>query len=605
MSDLRVAYVYDHALHAGLNASQANYWDIYLREICEQLGLRAETVSVADLESATSLSRLATLVIGWQSAAALTTAAKRNLDDWVRAGGTLIAFGLGDLDHVFGIEPAPAVAQAPGEYAISGYFDLLPHRLTEGIHSEIAPQQKLLILSDLRPVRPAGGVELARLYDAGKRPTVYAAVAWNEYGAGRAGYFAFDVAKTVWLLHQGRPVWDIPESRTAPKTTDMSLIGDNSPHVLYSYEILLLLQSMIAERPHPFIYAIPPQGNEIPDALFIWGGDEYAGPVERSLFASDWMRAHGLGYHINLEVENHPITAEQARHITEDNGHEISLYYRLRDEDGYRMTEEVFGEQASLFTERFGRPAVCSVNFVLRWQGWVEPAKYIAGAGGLGDNSFLRALYPATADILHNSPLFAFSFGTSLPYFFYDDHGGANKRINVIEEPIVCYEIGHRGSILDRTTQVLEEVRAPVDAAIRYHLLMNMFYHPVYIAEFPLAREAIEEILRCIGEKGALALHMGNDAACLWWHARSQCDISEVQIADDGQVTFEADCAYDLGMIVKLPADVGGVADVLCDAQPAPYEVRREFGGDWIHVVVPPGQHTVEVRSARSRRRSR
>jgi hypothetical protein len=595
MQYARLAYVYDAPLHAELNARRRNYWDIYLREINEQLGLRAEQVSCKDLESPATFNALRTLIVGWQSGEALSAAAKDNLRTWVEAGGTLIAFGLTGLDHLFAIESAPEIAQAPDDYTISGCFDLLPHRLTEGIHSDISPDQKLLIFSDLRPVKTAGAAELARLYDRDHAPTGCAAVVWNTYGAGRAAYFAFDVAKTLWLLHQGRPVWDIPESRQAPKTTDMSLIGDNSPYVLYADEILFLLQNMVARSPHPFIYSIPPHNGAIPDALFIWGGDEYAGPVERSLAASDWMRAHGLGYHINIEIENHPITLDQARHIIEDNGHEISLYYRLRPEDAYCMTEEVFAEQAALFERKFGRRAVCSVNFVLRWKGWIEPAKFIASAGGKGDNSFLRARYPASEGLLHNSPVFAFSFGTSLPFFFYDDYRGGNQRIDVVEEPIICYEIGHRGSILDRAAQALHEVGPPIDAALKYHLLMNMFHHPVYISEFPLCREAIEEMLRYIGQRRALAVHVGNDAACLWWHARSQSNVAGVRIADDGRIAFETDCAYDAGMIVKLALDARSVAQVLCDSQPAPHAIRHEFGGDWLHLVVPPGQHAVEV----------
>ena len=595
MTTIRAAYLYDPDLHAELNRSGRNYWDIYIREINEQLGLRADQVSCHDLESLATFEGLRTLIVGWQTGEALSATAKRNLADWVEAGGTLIAFGLTGLDHFFGIGSAPEVPQAPDDYAVSGYFDLVPHRLTDSIHSDISPEQKLIILSDLRPVRPAGGAELASLQDRDRNPTGCSAIVWNAYGAGRAAYFAFDLAKTVWLLHQGRPVWDIPETREAPKTTDMSLIGDNSPYVLYADEILFLLQNMIARNPHPFIYPLPPLDGVIPDALFIWGGDEYSGPVERSLFASDWMRAHGLGYHINIEIDNHPITLEQARHIVDDNGHEISLYYRLPPEGAYRMTEQVFNAQAASFARKFGRRAVCSVNYVLRWKGWVEPAKWIANVGGKGDNSFLRARYPATDGLLHNSSVFAFAFGTSLPFFFYDDHTGGNQRIDVIEEPIVCYEIGHRGSILDRAAQALPELRPPVDAAIKYHLLMNMFYHPVYISEFPLCRQAIEEILRYIDEKGARAVHMGNDAACLWWHARSRSRVGEVRVEDDGRIAFETSCAHDGGMIVKLPVDTRTIAEVLCDSQPAVHAIRREFGGDWLHLIVPAGAHAVEV----------
>ena len=67
--------------------------------------------------------------------------------------------------------------------------------------------------------------------------------------------------------------------------------------------------SSLAHAGVPFIYQIPPaEDGSIPDALFYWGGDEYRGPVEDSLFASDWMKAQGLPYHINIESDQHPMT---------------------------------------------------------------------------------------------------------------------------------------------------------------------------------------------------------------------------------------------------------------------------------------------------------
>ena len=35
--------------------------------------------------------------------------------------------------------------------------------------------------------------------------TRHPAISWNAYGAGFAGYFVFDLPRTLWLLHQGRP----------------------------------------------------------------------------------------------------------------------------------------------------------------------------------------------------------------------------------------------------------------------------------------------------------------------------------------------------------------------------------------------------------------
>lgn len=277
------------------------------------------------------------------------------------------------------------------------------------------------------------------------------------------------------------------------------------------------------------VYQIPPEGKKIPDALLYWGGDEYNGPVELSLNTSDWMKEKGIAYHINM-LATHPITKEQVDHIIKENGHEISQYYGLNEEDRFIMKEEYYREENDLFYKKFWFRPVCTVNKWLGWKGWAEPAKWMRQAGGRADNSFFGSDV-SFEHPLGNGPFFGFGSGTSYPFYFYDDYAGENQRIDFLEEPIVCYEIGHRGSIhgddpsmrgdamrRDTETLVLDnDTHFPIDLAVRYHLLMNMFYHPAYVATYPPCREAIEEILNYIHYKNALVTHMGNDQVWAWW----------------------------------------------------------------------------------------
>lgn len=598
MKHIGIAYVYDQALHQALNRKKRNYWDIYFREMNEQLGLRAGRVSLRDLEQPRTLERLATLMIGWQSGAALNARAKRNLKDWVRNGGLLIGFGLRGLDDVFGIKTAGQIKQKPDDYTIAGLFDLKPHALTTDIHSPVCPDQELLIFSDIRRIQPGSGAILSQLYDPFHNPTDYAAVVTNTFGAGQTLYFAFDAAKTIWLLHQGKPVWQYPETQQYARTMHMCLLGDNARRVLYADEILFLMQNFLAQRPHAFIYPIPPQGGKVPDALLYWGGDEYRGPVEHSLKASDWMKSKGLPYHINLEVDHHPITLEQARHIMKDNGHELSEYYYIpgawaEGKKNYHMSAAMFKRQNDLFYKKFGFRPITSVNFSLHWRGWVEPARWMAQAGGKADNSFASNAISVKELVLRNSAGFQFGFGTCYPYYFYEDYPRGNRKINLLEEPIVCYEIGHRGSIRDMASRPIQEVHVPLDFAVKYHLVMNMFYHPGYIADYPICREAIEEILRYIGEKKARVVHMGNDAVWKWWDARSRSAIDNVR-QENNTITLTATCKYDGGMIVKWPAP-GIPVEVRCDGQTIAVEERKEFGRPWLHIAVPFGRHALQI----------
>ena len=87
-------------------------------------------------------------------------------------------------------------------------------------------------------------------------------------------------------------------------------------------------------------------------------------------------------------------------------------------------------------------------------------------AGGQADNSFGGPPRPL-GHPMANGPWFGFGFGTAYPFFFRDDHEHQNQRIDFLEEPILCYEVGHRGSITgkDKETRAEEEVHAPMDMA--------------------------------------------------------------------------------------------------------------------------------------------
>lgn len=239
-------YILDENLKRELNHNGRNYWDVYIQEINELLGVRAKRLSLADVENREELQTVKTLLIGQQSGAKPTERALRMLEQWVKDGGILIGFALEGLDEVFGIKQVSRIQQAPDDYTISGYFDLRPHPLTHEIHPFLLHEQKLLILSDIRLAEQKGSAQLAHLYDPAGRDLQYPAITWNSYGKGFSGYFAFDVAKTVWVLRQGRPLPMAPEKRETSRTADLQVLGQNSRKVPYADEMCFILQNMMA-----------------------------------------------------------------------------------------------------------------------------------------------------------------------------------------------------------------------------------------------------------------------------------------------------------------------------------------------------------------------
>jgi len=594
-----LAYVCDEGLRAEANARGANYWERYLEEMFVLLGAGARALPLSALEDADALGEVSALVVGAQAGATLTNLMRRTLADWVAAGGLLVGFAVEGLDRVFGIETTGLIRQQPDAYTVSGCLDLWPHPLTHEVHPLLLAEQPVLILSDMRRVRYAGCEEVARLFGPGREDLGCPAITWHGYGSGRAGYFAFDPAQTAWVLHQGRPLPEGREESGYPKAGELSVVGLNSRKVRHADELTFVLQNMLARAGVPFIYQAPPVKGRIPHALLYWGGDEYTGPVQDSLQASDFMRERGLPYHINIQIAEHPMTEADLRHI-QDNGHEVSLYWTLYEHEGWRMHPDLFRRQSDMLQRKFGCRPDCGLIWRCRWKGWAEPARWLAAAGARADNSFFGKRF-AFDHPLANAPAFEFGFGTSYPFYFYDDARHGNARIDVLEEPIVCYELGHHCGLRGDTAVDwpddlhVEDVHAAVDAALQDHLVMDMFYHPRSMSIRPATCAAIDEILRYIAYRGACVSHMSNNQVRAWWEARRASTV-RAEGGGAGGLRLRCRCEHPQGMVVKVLLEEGRQpAGVQCAGRAAPHEVRREAGGVWLHAAAPQGNSTLAV----------
>ncbi len=588
---LRTAYLYDAAAHARANRNGRNHWDLYLREILDELGLRADEVGLDLLADAGRLDRYATLLVGGLSAEPLPQTTRDNLDRWVQGGGTLILFATEGLHELCGNRPQDSMQQPDSQFACTATFELQPHALTRDIHSTVQPEQRLLVFSDVRKVRADRSVELARLFDLQGHDTECAAVTARQLGKGNVFYFAFSVPQTMWVLHQGRPVDRDYDGDNILRRSDAIVIRPHSIEVAYADEILFLLQNMIAVQPSAFVHQLPPdpEGN-IPDALFHWGGDDEGSTDGIQLFASNWMKAHGLPYHINAMPRadgTFGLTIEDARRI-KDNGHEISLHFNFIDgfAKGTGFTRDDVLAQAAAFRQHFGQDWVCSVNHWTRWTGWTEPAEWMLEAGGKSDNTFVHAGSPPG----NPTNLLGFSFGTAFPFWLYDDWRDENRRIDFLEQPITAYECGYIGQ--DRAD--FATIHKVVDVAARYHQTMNMFYHPVYIAKYPYCRETIEEMLRYLDERNIRPLHWGSDELYHWWKARSQTNIGPVT-SNGHTLSVEVESAYAAGVVVKIPLGPGTVRSVTVNGASATFATEQRFGQNWLLAVVPSGKGLVRV----------
>lgn len=598
MSSLTVGYAYDPALQESANALGRNYWYVYIREILSRLGVAARRVPLHECAEPAVLADLGVLFLGDFPAAAVSKDMAAAGRDWVNGGGTLIGFATEGLDEVFGVAGAGMIEQTPDAFSISAYLELRPSPVTLDCRADTDPEQKLIVISPVRLLRCEGSAELAHLYlpdpcrmaDGSLATDAHApAIVRRDAGCGHTFYFAFNVAQTMWLLQQGRPIDRDYDGDGYLRLSDACTIGDNSCAVPYADALHFLLMSMIGHRPVPMIHQIPPRDGKVAPALLFFGGDDEGQP-ENQVRASDFMASRGLPYHINCMPDRDgtfAFTEKEQRQI-EANGHELALHYDfITDfEHPSAFTEQDVQRQAAMFRERFGRDSVCAVKHWCRWTGWAEPARWRAAAGEKADNSRIHWTSPP----LNPVNLVGFAFGTAYPYHFWDDAQHANERIDFLSLPIVAYEVGYQGEDF-----CPEKVRAALEFATRYHLTCNFFYHPTYLARYPTCNQAVDELLRLIGDMPVGPVLMGPDALVHWWQARASARVEEA-VQAGAAIRFEAACEYQHGFVVKLALGEGTARCCLVDGTKAACETAHEFGRNWLFIPLAAGSHRVEVR---------
>jgi hypothetical protein len=597
MTALTVRYAVDSGLQTAANSSGLNYWYAYVAEILDCLGACAQPCALADLGDPGLLADTGVLVLGDVPARALPAGAAQSLIRWARRGGVVIGFATEGLDELFGVVGEGTIPQGEDPFGIGAYLVLQETVLTTGCRVDSDPEQKLIVISPVRQLRLAGAQELARLYrrdaerpgdgchatDSG-RPAISA----HQVGRGHAFYFAFDLCQTLWALQQGRPIDRDYDGDGYLRVSDACVIGDNGRAIPYADAFRFLLASMIGRLPVPMLYPIPALSGRVPPGLLFFGGDDEGEP-RNQVIASDFMASRGLPYHLNIMPVGgrFAIGPEEQAHI-EANGHEIALHYNFMD--GFQhpcgFTRDDVLSQARLFRAAFGRDSACSVAHWCRWVGWAEAARWMCEAGGIAENHRVHWTSPPVNPVNR----IGFAFGSAFPRHYWDDASHGNARVDFLSLPIVAYEVGYEGD------QVFpEKTRAAFDLAMQYHLPLNYFYHPVYVAQYPACRQAIDTLVGLIKALPVPPVLMGPDRLARWWQARSRATLSEGK-RDRGTVSFVTECGWDDGFVVRVPTGTTPARACSVGGTPVALETAFEFGQHWAHVPLASGRHEVRLR---------
>lgn len=577
------AIYFDDDLRAGANAHGANYWHVYTRELCGQMGLPHDELPRSRL-TAEHLAPYRVLLLPDLEPRYLLEREKQALRDWVEGGGLLIGFATGGLHDLFGVRIEGQLPQPEDDFSLTATVRYTCPTLARPLLPPGEEDTPLPVAAPVKLVGRAEGRELARLVSLQGRDLHRPAVTLREVGEGQALYFCFNVAHSAWAMHHGRPVLDDYDGDGRLRMSDAMILRPFPTSLPYADLLVYLLRNVIARRGLALLHALPPAPDgSIPEALLHYGGDD-EGASDLQVVASDRMRELGLPYHVNIMPDpqgQFGLSCEHFAHL-KANGHETSLHFNFIAgvAHPYAFTRRDIQRQVDWYQQTFGELPVCTVFHCTTWCGWSEPADWMAGAGILGDNSRFISYSPPSNPV----NTVGFGFGTAYPFFHYHDWRKDNDRLRFVGVPIGAYEAGYQHGRVEFSV-----LRRALDLARFWHLPLNLFYHPVYVAQYPECSEAIRQGLQYLEGVGAQVLHWGPDEVTRWWLARSE---TRVQQLADG--TVEVNCPWRNGCVLQLICGEEP-PEVKVDGAPAPALAREEHGARWLYVSVPAGEHGVRL----------
>jgi hypothetical protein len=361
-------------------SSPTNPFSVYYAEILRAEGLNE--FAIEDISSVTPvmLSQYDVVLLGEMSVSPTQVAV---LADWVKAGGSLVAFKPHSLlAPLFGIVPAKDSLR---DKYLRVYTEAGP---AMGITDQTIQFHSTAALYELN-----GANTLATIYSSATEATSYPAVTMINMGSrgGRAIAFTYDLARSVVYTRQGNPAWagqkrdgEInpirPDDLFYPDWNDFNKIAipqaDEQQRLLAN----LILQSNLHRKPLPRFWYLP---RDLKAAIVMTGDNHTTGTTGRfyqyltlgtntAQDVADWKAVRDFLY-----LSDRPITDEQAKFF-EERGFEIALHTNMGCVDYTPVSlQKSFREQLARFAISYPDVStpVTNRSHCLNWSDWSSTPK--------------------------------------------------------------------------------------------------------------------------------------------------------------------------------------------------------------------------------------
>ncbi len=334
--------------------------------------------------------------------------------------------------------------------------------------------------------------------------TKHPAITVGKRGLGAWAVFAYDLAESTVLLHQGR-------REQASTGTYPDHDGDRSfkpndlfvnhldpalcalPQADLQQDVLVRILEWMTSltQPLPRLWHFP---KAAPAAAFINGdGDSMAlADLVQTIATADRFQ---IPYTAYLKMDDHPKVSPNYEHALRQQGHDFGQHafagaLPTLDEMRGRLRYEM-----DAFRARYGHESVTYRGHSVIWVGWTEMAKYLRENQVRLDTNFAPGRY-------HHA---GYVNGSGLPVKFMDEDG---RLIDLYEQTTMSTDDGwttdkvfaHPMSMAECTALSKEQADDAID---RYHTVYHPYFHPLRTRAGPTSSQSwLEGVLRHCRERG-------------------------------------------------------------------------------------------------------
>ncbi len=408
------------------------------------------------------------------------------LSEFVRGGGSLIAMRpQHNLEDLFGLKPLEGIYSQAADVYLSVE---LSHPWMESF-----PAQCFQFHGDADIYQPQEGKALVFLAGQPHEACSYPAVWVRQVGQGFAVAFAFDLAASVALTHQG-----IPREKAYDANPDRDRDGMFKPTDFFvgylDYKFRLLPQADLQQEilvrilryanllPIPRIWYFPsPSGSA---AVIRGDSDEMTrSDFDRTLAIAEEFDAR---YTIQLMEEHLHLLSRRDVESLRENGHDAGIHPIFPVKPTVSEAIEIVDRLVERFNERYGFPPTSYTAHSHIFPGWVDIPKHMARRGIALNTDFSTGRYVREGYIN----------GSGLPGRFIDEAG---ELINVIQLATLQSDDAYLGNKLllapMDSSQVISLTQRIIQDCLRFNTVYHSCCHPANVVRHTRAEQFMRAIL--------------------------------------------------------------------------------------------------------------